>query len=114
MTELQPWPRVAVVGAGAVGGYFGGMLARAGAPVILIGREPFVNAVKKDGLLLDGAQFRERVRVEASTQISEARDAGLILFCVKTIDNGAAAHALAPVLDESAIVVSLQNGVENA
>ena len=45
----QAWPRIAVVGAGAVGGYFGGMLARAGAPVVFIGRPAFVEAVESDG-----------------------------------------------------------------
>ena len=49
MTDSPAWPRIAVVGAGAVGGYFGGLLARAGAPVTMIGRLPFVEAVKKAG-----------------------------------------------------------------
>jgi 2-dehydropantoate 2-reductase len=69
MTSEQTWPRIAVVGAGAVGGYFGGMLARAGAPVMLIGRPLFVEAVKKDGLFLDTVQFQERVRAEASSEL---------------------------------------------
>ena len=42
MTESQPWPKIAVVGAGAVGGYFGGLLARGGTPVVMIGRPAFV------------------------------------------------------------------------
>jgi len=46
--------------------YFGGMLARAGAPVTFIGRPAFVEAVQKDGLLLDTTQFKERVRATAS------------------------------------------------
>ncbi|HLB87400.1 MAG TPA: 2-dehydropantoate 2-reductase N-terminal domain-containing protein, partial [Terriglobales bacterium] len=66
MTAQQPWPKIAVVGAGAVGGYFGGLLARAGAPVVMIGRPSFVEAVKKNGLFLDTLQFQESVRVEAS------------------------------------------------
>src|SRR4029077_3119597 len=45
MTPTDAWPKVAVVGTGAVGGYFGGMLARAGAPVVMIGRAPFVEVV---------------------------------------------------------------------
>ncbi|HWG59352.1 MAG TPA: 2-dehydropantoate 2-reductase [Candidatus Acidoferrales bacterium] len=114
MTAAQTWPRVAVVGAGAVGGYFGGMFARAGAPVILIGRKAFVEAVQHEGLLLDAVNFRERVRVEASTEIAAARGADLVLFCVKTTDNRATAQALAPALSHRAAVVSLQNGVENA
>ena len=92
------WPRVAVVGAGAVGGYFGGMLARAGAPVMMIGRAAFVEAVKKNGLFLDTLQFKETVRVEASTELTDVRGAEIVLFCVKTTDNAATSRALAPLL----------------
>src|SRR5215471_14454778 len=107
------WPKIAVVGAGAVGGYFGGMLARAGAPVVFIGRPSFVDAVKKNGLFLDTLQFQESVRVEASSDLSAARGAEIVLFCVKTTDNAATAKALAPLLAPNALVVSLQNGVDN-
>ncbi len=113
MTEPQPWPKIAVVGAGAVGGYFGGLLARAGAPVTMIGRPAFVEAVKKKGLFLDTLQFQESVRVEASGELSAARGAEIVLFCVKTTDNAATAQALAPLLAPGAFVVSLQNGVDN-
>ncbi|HET8966109.1 MAG TPA: 2-dehydropantoate 2-reductase N-terminal domain-containing protein, partial [Candidatus Acidoferrum sp.] len=84
--SLETWPKVAVVGAGAVGGYFGGMLARAGAPVLFIGRPAFVDAVKRDGLLMDTLQFKEKVKIEASKELSAARDAEIVLFCVKTTD----------------------------
>ncbi len=113
MTQQDAWPRIAVVGAGAVGGYFGGMLARAGAPVVMIGRPAFVEAVKKDGLLLDTLQFKESVRVEAATELDAARGAEVVLFCVKTTDTASTARALAPLLSENAIVASLQNGVDN-
>jgi 2-dehydropantoate 2-reductase len=113
MTEQKSWPRIAVVGAGAVGGYFGGMLARAGAPVVMIGRPAFVEAVKKNGLHLDTLQFKETVQVEASTEMQAARGAEIVLFCVKTTDN-AAAKELVPLLAPGAIVVSMQNGVDNA
>ena len=114
MTSSEKWPRFAVVGAGAVGGYFGGMLARAGAPVVMIGRAPFAEAAKKNGLLLDTLQFKETVRVEASTELEAVRGADIILFCVKTIDTESTARALAPLLSSSATVISLQNGVDNA
>src|SRR3984957_10591925 len=114
MTDTQNWPRVAVVGAGAVGGYFGGMLARAGAPVIMIGRAAFVEAVKKNGIFLDAVQFQESVRVEASTEFEDVRGAEIVLFCVKTTDNAATAGALAPLLAPGALLVSMQNGVDNA
>ena len=113
MSSEQHWPRVAVIGAGAVGGYFGGMLARAGAPVMMIGRPAFVDAVKKNGLFLDTLQFKETVRVEASTHLDDARGAEIVLFCVKTTDNAATAKALGPILASGAIMVSLQNGVDN-
>src|SRR6266852_5388307 len=87
MSSPENWPRIAVVGAGAVGGYFGGMLARAGAPVVMIGRQAFAEAVRKNGLLLDTLQFKETVRVEASTELEAVRGAELILFCVKTTDS---------------------------
>ena len=113
MTAQQPWPKIAVVGAGAVGGYFGGLLARAGASVVMIGRPSFVDAVKKNGLFLDTLQFQESVRVEASTDLDTVRGAEIVLFSVKTTDNATTARALAPLLAPSAIVLSLQNGVDN-
>lgn len=107
------WPNVAVMGAGAVGCYFGGMLARAGAPVTLIGRSLPVEALEKDGLWIDSFRFQQRIRVRAARDASAARDAEIVLFCVKTTDNEAAARALAPHLAAGAIVASLQNGVDN-
>ena len=112
--SADAWPRIAVVGAGAVGGYFGGMLARAGAPVMFIGRPAFVGAVKQAGLQLDTLQFKENVKVEASTELSAVRGVEIVLFCVKTTDTAAIARELAPLLAENVLVVSMQNGVDNA
>jgi 2-dehydropantoate 2-reductase len=114
MTEPAAWPRIAVVGAGAVGGYFGGMLARAGAPVVMIGRAPFAEAVNKNGLLLDTLHFTETVRVDAATGLEAARGAEVVLFCVKTTDSAETARGLAPLLARDATVISMQNGVDNA
>lgn len=109
------WPRVAVVGAGAVGGFYGGMLARAGAPVTLIGRASHVEVWKRDGLLLDSFKFpgTQTIPVAASTEIAEASDAELVLFCVKSQDTEDAARQLARAVRADALVVSLQNGVDN-
>ena len=114
VTSSEDWPRVAVAGAGAVGGYFGGMLAAAGAPVLMIGRRPFVEAVSRQGLILERASFRKSVRVGATTEASGVRRADLVLFSVKTTASALMARALAPFLAPGAIVVSLQNGVDNA
>ena len=107
------WPQVAVVGAGAVGCYFGGMLARAGAPVMLIGRRQHVDAISREGLLLDGLHVHERVPARASTELSAVRDSRIVLFCVKTVDTEAVAEALHPHLAAGSVLVSLQNGVDN-
>jgi 2-dehydropantoate 2-reductase len=104
---------VAVLGAGAVGCYFGGMLARAGAPVTLIGRPVHVEAVARDGLWLETLHFREQVPVAASVSVEAARDAAVVLLCVKTPDTEEAARSLAPHLAPGAVVLSLQNGVDN-
>jgi 2-dehydropantoate 2-reductase len=106
--------RVAVLGAGAVGCYYGGMLARAGHVVVMIGRPAHVDAFRTSGLRFEGLRFDEQVPVEASTDAGAVRGARLVLFCVKSTDTEAAAAQLAPHLDPRAIVVNLQNGVDNA
>lgn len=106
-------PRVAVVGAGAVGSYFGGMLARAGVPVVLIGRPAHVEAVRRDKLSMDTLTFQESVAVEASSDAAAVAGADVVLFCVKGQDNAASSRAIAPHLAPGAVVVSLQNGVDN-
>ena len=104
---------IAVMGAGAVGCYYGGMLARAGHSVSLIGRALHVEAVQREGLLLDTASFKESVPMFASTDARAAQGAELVLFCVKSVDTESAGRLLAPHLAPGALVLSLQNGVEN-
>src|SRR5260370_26244195 len=104
---------VAVMGAGAVGCYFGAMLARAGAQVRLIGRPALVDAVARDGLRFEGIDFKGRIAVSATADAAGVAGAGLVLFSVKSPDTETAARAIAPHLAPGAIVVSLQNGVDN-
>lgn len=106
--------RVAVLGAGAVGCYYGGMLARAGVAVTLIGRATHVEAIRRDGLVIEWSDRRETIWVGASTDVASVRDAQVVLVCVKSPDTDAAARSLAPHLAAEAVVVSLQNGVDNA
>ncbi len=113
MTTAQPL-RVAVLGAGAVGCYYGGMLARAGVAVTLIGRATHVEAIRRDGLVIAWADRRETIRVGASTDVAIVGDAQIVLVCVKSPDTDAAARSLSPHLAADAVVVSLQNGVDNA
>lgn len=106
--------KIAVMGAGAVGCYYGGMLARAGHAVTLIGRAKHVEAVRHNGLLLDTQSFRAHVPMQASTDAGAVRGARLVLFCVKSTDTESAAAQIAPYLDPDTLILSLQNGVDNA
>jgi 2-dehydropantoate 2-reductase len=106
--------KVAVMGAGAVGCYFGGMLARAGHGVTLIARPQHAEAIARDGLRMQTKTFDERVRVQAVTEPRGAADADLVLFCVKSMDTESAGRELKPFLRPDTLVLCLQNGVDNA
>lgn len=114
MNAERAAPRVAVMGAGAVGGYYGGMLALAGVPVTMIGRASHVDAIRRDGLAILRSDRRDVARVEASTDASAVADADVVLVCVKSPDTRDAALSMRPHLRADAVLVSLQNGVANA
>jgi 2-dehydropantoate 2-reductase len=105
--------KVAVMGAGAVGCYYGAMLARAGHEVVLIGRPSHMEAIRANGLRLETKTFDEQVKLGASTQADAVRGADLVLFCVKSTDTESAAAEIAPHLSPGALVLTLQNGVDN-
>ncbi len=107
--------RIGVVGAGAVGCYFGGMLARAGAHVTLLRRPQSGSPAAPIAapLHIDSIHFQQSVPVHWTHDPVALRDSEIILFCVKAQDNETAAQQIAPHLAPNAIVVSLQNGVDN-
>ncbi|MBC7916371.1 MAG: 2-dehydropantoate 2-reductase [Rhodoferax sp.] len=106
--------KVAVMGAGAVGCYFGGMLARAGHTVTLIARPEHVAAIERDGLRMETKTFDEHVRLRASTDASAVQGVDVVLFCVKSTDTESAGAHILPHLAPDALVLCLQNGVDNA
>jgi 2-dehydropantoate 2-reductase len=106
--------RIAVMGAGAVGCYYGGMLSRAGHQVMLIGRPKHVEAIRQHGLLMDTTGFRAHVPVRASNEVSDIQGASLVLCCIKSNDTENAAAMMAPFVRPDTTVLSLQNGVDNA
>jgi 2-dehydropantoate 2-reductase len=81
---------------------------------VLIGRPQHVEAIERQGLRLETQTFDERIRVSASTEGSAVQGAQLVLFCVKSNDTDSGAAAIKPHLTPAALVLSLQNGVENA
>ncbi len=106
--------KIAVMGAGSVGCYYGGMLARSGLAVTLVGRGPHVDAMTRRGLVLEIGEDRHVVPVAATTQPDGVADADVVLFCVKSGDTEAVGRAMAPHLRPDVTILNLQNGVDNA
>lgn len=106
--------KIAIMGAGAVGSYYGGLLARAGHELTLIGRPAHVDAVRHGGLRLQTTSFDQTLALAASTEPQAVAGADWVLVCVKAGDTEAAAAAIAPHLRNGALVLSLQNGIDNA
>lgn len=105
--------KIAVMGAGALGGYFGGRLAAAGADVSFIARGAHLAALKAEGLRVESPLGDLHLpQVKATDDPAEIGPVDLVLFLVKLPDTRAAARALAPLLGPETGVLSLQNGVE--
>lgn len=106
--------KCAVIGTGGVGGYFGGTLARNGAEVWFVARGAHLDAMRRNGLRIvsvDGEWSVPPERITGDT--SRAGPVDVVLFCVKSYDTESAAASLAPLLSDSTIIISLQNGVDN-
>lgn len=105
--------RIAVFGAGAVGGYFGGRLAQAGQSVVFIARGAQLEALRRDGLVVQSTSGDFSLRpVEATDAPSEAGRVDVVLVAVKAWQIREAGRAMLPMLGEASFVVPLQNGVE--
>ena len=105
---------IAVMGAGAVGCYYGGLLARAGHTVTLIARPSHVQAIAAHGLRLQTATSDGHIALNANSDVAALKDAELVLFCVKSSDTESAGAQMKAYLRKDATVLSLQNGVDNA
>lgn len=105
--------KIAVMGVGAVGGYFGSRLASAGAEVSLIARGANLEVLRRDGLTIVSDGRSESFPLEATDDPAEVGRVDLVLFCVKSYDTDTAAARLAPLIGEGTAVLSLQNGIDN-
>lgn len=106
--------RIAIMGAGAVGGYFGGLLSRAGHSVTFIARGSHLTAMREHGLLLE--TNKGRLVVDSARFVGDPSEAGpcdVVLFAVKSYDIESAAAPLKPLVDGGAYVVSVLNGVDH-
>ena len=106
--------KIAVVGAGAVGGYYGARLAQAGQDVAVVARGANLEAVRVNGLSVKSDLGDVSVRVRAEQEASRIGTVDLVLFSVKTYSTTDALQHLPPLVGPSTAVLSLQNGVDSA
>jgi len=106
--------KLVVVGAGGVGGYFGGKLQRRGTAVTFVARGAHLEALRRRGLTIRSANEGEwSVPVTAVEHLEGRPTADVVLLCVKSFDTEQAVEAIRPVVGLDTAVVSLQNGVDN-
>ena len=106
--------RVAVIGAGGVGGYFGARLAQAGNDVAFVARGAHLEALRADGLRVESAGGAIVLpRVAATDDPSSLAPADVVMFCVKLWDVERAAAQVAPLVADGGVVVPFQNGVDS-
>jgi len=105
--------KIAVMGAGGVGGYFGGRLAQAGNEVVFIARGKHLDALRATGLSLKSPAGDATVKVKAVEDPADAGSAEVVLFAVKLWDTETAAEAIRPLVANGGAVIPFQNGVES-
>jgi 2-dehydropantoate 2-reductase len=107
--------RITVMGAGAVGGYFGAKLSASGHDVAFLARGAHLDALRREGLRVDSPGSNLRIQNALFTNDpGEVATVDLILFCVKSYDTDAVVSSLGPMMGSATTILSLQNGVDNA
>ncbi len=106
--------KFAVVGAGAVGGYYGARLAHAGFDVALLARGAHLDAIRSRGLWVWSPLGDLVARPRASADPADIGPVDVVLYAVKTYDNATALPLLAPLIGPGTLVLTLQNGVSSA
>lgn len=103
--------RIVIAGAGAIGGYLGARLARAGADVVLVARGPHLRAIEERGLRVTSPDGDFEVRPAVTGDLASAGPADVVFLGVKAHSLTALAPRLAPLLGPDTAVVSTQNGI---
>jgi len=106
--------RIAVMGTGGTGGYFGGLLARAGEEVTFIARGAHLESIRQNGLAVKSVLAGDfTISATATDNPSDIGPVDCVLFCVKAYDNAVAAEQIRPLIGPETVVLSVQNGIDN-
>jgi 2-dehydropantoate 2-reductase len=105
--------KIAAMGAGGVGGYFGARLQQAGHDVTFVARGRHLEAIRANGLTVESPHGNAQLKVRVLEDPREADVADVVLFAVKLWDTEAAAEKLRPIVGPGTAVIPLQNGVES-
>src|SRR6201746_1413369 len=107
--------RIAVIGAGGVGGAFGAALAKAGADVTFVARGAHLQAMRDNGLRIEGGRGEPRIKpAQATDDPTSMGPVDFVLFCVKLWDVETAGAAIKPLVGPTTAVIPLQNGIDSA
>jgi len=107
--------RIAVMGAGGQGGFFGSRFIQSGHDVYLIARGEHLKAMQKKGLTIKSKTLgNTNHKVTATDKPENIDPVDLILFCVKTYDLAEAVKQIKPLIQDTTIILPIQNGVEAA
>lgn len=106
--------RLCVVGSGAVGGFFGAKMARAGHDVVFMARGAHLEAMRKRGLIIRGPRRQEVVKAQFEERGEGLGEFDFVFYAVKTYSNPEALQLLNVVSQDHAVVLTLQNGVDSA
>jgi len=105
--------KIGVMGTGGIGGYFGGLLARAGIDTHFVARGKHLQAIQEEGLQVVSNQGSFRVMIHATAEPDEIGPVDLLLFSVKSYDTLDAVRFIAPMVEDDTVILSLQNGIDN-
>ncbi|MHC1742226.1 MAG: ketopantoate reductase family protein [Syntrophobacteraceae bacterium] len=105
--------KIGVMGAGGIGGYFGGLLARGGADIHFVARGKHRQAILEEGLQIVSGQGSFSVQTHVTSDPDEVGPVDLLLFSVKSYDTEDVARFVTPMVEEDTLILSLQNGIDN-
>jgi len=106
--------KIGVMGTGGVGGYFGGLLARAGCDIHFVARGKHLQTIAEEGLQVVSNQGSFRALVHATSEPHEIGPVNLLLFCVKSYDTLDASRIVEPMVEDDTVILTLQNGIDNS